>query len=122
MQAAALSVAVPSLWMTGCATQARDSGAAVFSDPNRDYRLANRLSWGATDAELDRVKRLGSAAYIDEQLRAAAGPLPAAAQAQIDAMRIQQRTPLDLWTEIDAARKAGEALPTEDARDRKSVV
>ena len=116
IQAAAFSAAAPSLWLAGCATQARDSGATALTDLARDYRLANRLSWGATDAELDRVRRLGAAAYVDEQLRAAAGPLPAAAQAQIDAMRMQQRTPLDLWTEIDAARKAGEALPTEDAR------
>ena len=119
VQAAALSVSAPSLWLTGCAAPGPDIGASApvgVADPAREYRLANRLSWGATDAELDRVRRLGSAAYINEQLRAAAGPLPAAAQTQIDAMRIQQRTALDLWTEIDTARKTGEAQPTEEAR------
>jgi uncharacterized protein (DUF1800 family) len=59
---------------------------------------------------------LSAAAYINEQLRAAAGALSAAAQAQIDALRIQTTVPPVLWTEIELARKAGEALTTEDAR------
>jgi uncharacterized protein (DUF1800 family) len=80
------------------------------------YRLANRVSWGATDAELDRVRRLGPAGYIDQQLRASAGPLPPEVQARIDGLSIQRRTPLDLWTEIEAAHKTGEALPDEAAR------
>jgi uncharacterized protein (DUF1800 family) len=101
-------------WLAGCAsTGARP---AADADPGRAYRLANRLSWGATDAELERVRRLGEAGYIDEQLRAAAGPLPAAAQGQIDALAVQQRQPLALWAEIDAARKAGVAKATEEER------
>ncbi len=80
------------------------------------YRLANRLSWGATDAEVDRVQRLGAEGYISEQLRAAAGALPAAAQAQIAALRIQTTPPLALWQEIDAARKLADARPTEAER------
>lgn len=103
------------LALAGCATTGSRPGAEAPDDA-RAYRLANRLSWGATDAELARVRRLGEAGYIDEQLRAAAGPLPAAAQAQIDALSVQQRKPLDLWDEMDAARKAGEAKPTEDER------
>jgi uncharacterized protein (DUF1800 family) len=80
------------------------------------YRLANRLSWGATDAELARVRSLGASGYIDAQLRAAAGPMPPAAQAQIDLLRVQQRPVLELAMEIEAARKAGEGQPTEEAR------
>jgi uncharacterized protein (DUF1800 family) len=100
------------LGLLGCASVAPDANNSV----ERDYRLANRLSWGATDAELERVRRLGPSAYVDEQLRAAAGPLPTVAQAQIDALRISQNTPLALWTEIELARKTGEALATEDLR------
>ncbi len=116
------AVAVPG-WLTACATGAGPAGPAPMGttmaatmDGAAPYRLANRLSWGATDAELDRVTRLGPEAYIAQQLRAEAGVLPAAAQVQIDALRIQQRTPLELWAEIDAARKTGEALPDEAAR------
>jgi len=104
------------LALAGCATSGRNPAAGTAADESRAYRLANRLSWGATDAELERVRRLGESGYVDEQVRAAAGPLPAPAQSQIDALSVQQRKPLDLWTEIDAARKAGEARPTEDER------
>ena len=111
------SALVSTAWLAGCATTgSRTDGSAAGGDTARAYRLANRLSWGVTDTELARVGRLGEAGYIDEQLRAAAGPLPAAAQAQIDALSVQQRKPLELWAEIDATRKAGEAKPTEDER------
>jgi uncharacterized protein (DUF1800 family) len=90
-------------------------GAAGAADATA-YRLANRLSWGATDAEVERVQRLGPEGYISEQLRAAAGELPAAAQAQITALRIQTTPPLALWQAIDAARKRADALPTEAER------
>jgi uncharacterized protein (DUF1800 family) len=117
VRAAGAAALAPASWLTGCAQLAgsprADTDAAADA---RHYRLANRLSWGATDAELERVRRLGAAAYIDEQLRAAAGPMPAAAQAQIDAMRVQQRRPAELWVEIDAARKTGAAQPSEEAR------
>ncbi len=108
----------PGLSLMGCSTlpagQARDANSANSAE--REYRLANRLSWGATDAELERVRSLGTVAYIDQQVRAAAGPLPAAAQAQIDALRVHAEAPLVMWTEIEAARKAGEAQTTEEAR------
>ena len=106
------------LLLGACATPAPRAALAPAGDTDdaTAYRLANRVSWGATDAEVARVKRLGSAGYIDEQLRAAAGPLPAAVQAQIDALRIQTTTPLALWAEIDEARKLADAKPTEAER------
>ena len=111
-------------WLAGCASTPRGDGTPGTAGAAVDttapsvlaYRLANRVSWGATDAEVQRVQMLGAEAYTGQQLRAEAGALPAAAQAQIDALRIQQRTPADLWLEIDAARKAAEALPTEAER------
>jgi uncharacterized protein (DUF1800 family) len=104
--------------LAGCAnnTVAPGPQAGKGSGTDADYRLANRLSWGATDAELERVRSAGAANYINTQLRAAAGPMPAVVQAQIDSLRIHCQTPLALWTEIDSARKAGEALPTEAER------
>jgi uncharacterized protein (DUF1800 family) len=99
----------PELGRAASGEHGRDDAAAA-------YRLANRLSWGANDAEVDSVRRLGAAAYIAQQLRADAGPLPAAAQAQIDALRIQSTPPLALWQAIDAARKLADAQPTEAGR------
>jgi uncharacterized protein (DUF1800 family) len=105
------------LTLAGCANTAAVPGAQADSTGiERDYRLANRLSWGATDAELERVRGAGAANYISTQLRAAAGPMPTVVQAQIDSLRIHQLAPLVLWTEIETARKAGEALPTEAER------
>ncbi len=114
----AAAAALPG-WFAGCAIQPTSPAAAAAGDDAALYRLVNRLSWGATDAELESARRLGAAGYIEAQLRAAAGPLPAAAQAPIDALSIQQRPPLELWTAIDADRKAGEAKAGED--DRKAA-
>jgi uncharacterized protein (DUF1800 family) len=103
--------------LVGCSTPppaAPTTGAP--SAAAEDYRFVNRLSWGATDGELDRLRHRGRAAYLDEQLRAAAGPLPAAAEAQIDALRVHQLAPAALWADIDAARRTGEAQSTEAAR------
>ncbi len=119
LAAGAASVTLPAmLTLAGCASP----GGRPVAEPGkvngieRDYRLANRVSWGATDAELERVRSAGAASYISTQLRAAAGPMPVVVQALIDSQRIQLQTPLVLWTEIDSARKAGEALPTEAER------
>ena len=118
--AASAAALAPALWLTGCATAGGGGpGSNVASTAIATataYRLANRLSWGATDAEVARVQRLGADGYISEQLRAAAGGLPAAAQAQINTLNIQTRPPLALWQDIDTARKLADALPTEAER------
>ena len=108
----------------GCAapdTQRTTTDSGIDAAPGAaaedlDYRLANRVSWGAHDAEYERVRRLGREGYIREQLQASAGALPAAAQAQIDALRIQRLAPQQLWSEIDSARKAGQDAATESER------
>ena len=112
----AASAAILSPLLTACAT-----GTSLLSEPNSDkaspYRLANRLSWGATDAEMEHLRKLGAAAYIDEQLRAAAdNTLPAAAQAQIDALRIQKTSLQTLVWETEVTRKSADAIATEDGR------
>jgi uncharacterized protein (DUF1800 family) len=117
--AGAASLALPAtVFLGGCASPAAGPGAQAGkgSRIDRDYSLANRLSWGATDAELERVRSAGAAHYIQTQLRTGAGPMPLEVQAHIDSQRIQQQPPLALWTDIESARKAGEALPTEAER------
>ncbi len=107
--------------MGGPAPQRSPESPAGSTDAATAYRLANRLSWGATDVEIQRVQSLGVDGYISQQLQAAAGPLPPAAQAQIDGLRIQTAAPLALWQEIDATRKAADALPTEAERKAGQV-
>ena len=110
-----LATASPSLLLAACATTGRDG--PVPSDPASAYRFANRISWGATDAELQRVRQMGASAYIDEQLRAAAGnTLPAATQAQIDVLRIQTTSLQTLVWETEVTRKSAEAVGTEEGR------
>lgn len=105
----------PSLLLAACATTGND--VAVPSDPGTAYRLANRISWGATDAELQRVRQKGTAAYIDEQLRATAGnTLPAPVQAQIDVLRIQKASLQTLVWETETSRKSIDAVGTEEGR------
>jgi uncharacterized protein (DUF1800 family) len=107
--------ASPSLLLAACATTGND--VAVPSDPATAYRLANRISWGATDAELQRVRQKGAAAYIDQQLRATAGnTLPAPVQAQIDVLRIQTTSLQTLVWETEASRKSIDAVGTEEGR------
>ncbi|MDE2370929.1 MAG: DUF1800 domain-containing protein [Burkholderiales bacterium] len=119
----ALSALAPLPWLGGCATPATTGTAAAPNAPARDqhdsareYRIANRVSWGASDAEVQRVRDLGPEVYLQRQLRAQLGPLPPAVQAGIAALTISRRSPQDLWHEIEAARQAGEALPEQDSR------
>jgi uncharacterized protein (DUF1800 family) len=98
-------------------TESSEAGVQAVASQTQQYRLANRVSWGATDAELERVRRLGSAGYIDEQLRAGANPaLPAAAQVQIDAFRISQITLPNLVWDLELQRRNTEAIASEEGR------
>ena len=115
MHGLTLATASPSLWLAACATTG--SNGLMPSDPASTYRLANRISWGATDAELQRVRQMGASAYVDEQLRAAAGnTLPAPVQAQIDVLRIQTTSLQTLVWETEATRKSADAVGTEEGR------
>ena len=63
-------------------------GAAPVPAPlatKAEFDLVNRLTWGATPADLREVRRVGTAAWIDAQL-GPERPLPPAVQAQFDAL------------------------------------
>lgn len=112
----------PIAGLIGCAATAPEGPALHRPDGPRSgrpdvYRLANRISWGATDAEVARVVHLGASGYIASQLNAGVrAVLPAAAQAQIGALRIEQGSLADLVFELEARRKSAEALAAGDAR------
>jgi uncharacterized protein (DUF1800 family) len=93
------------------------SAATGAASTLADYHLLNRLSWGANDADLARLTRIGSQAWLRQQLDGN-GPsaLPPAVQARIDAMRISQASLPDIAAELRQRRQQGDTLPTEEAR------
>lgn len=113
--AAGTLVLAPTWLLSACST-APGSVRPASALPS-DYRLVNRLSWGASDAELAHLQLLGAEAYLTEQLGAHADPaLPAAAQAQIDALKIQRQPLPELLREMDTQRKNADAAADEDSR------
>jgi uncharacterized protein (DUF1800 family) len=101
----------------GCAS-ARAPGAASAggaAPPLDPAGVLDRLSWGATASDFERIRSLGTVAWIDEQLRAdPRAPLPEEVQAQIGAMSIE-RTPLaELIYSLESQRKGADAI-TDDA-------
>jgi uncharacterized protein (DUF1800 family) len=118
-----LSVAMAGVLLAGCTIGALRSGPEpltalnrVAEDPATQLRWLDRVTWGASASSQAELARTGLAAWMGRQLSPRMQPLPPAAQAQIDAMAIL-RTPLDqLVTELDAQRKAADALPGEDEK------
>ncbi len=124
-----LVFAAASAWLAGCATPpahvrlADADGHAPTQAPVRPptseeaYRWANRVSWGANDGEVERVQRFGVQAYLAAQLHPNIGqPMLPATQMQVDAMRVHTTPLLALVQALEAQRKAGDALPNEEAR------
>ena len=99
--------------VAGCATPPSSSPAA--HGPAQDALWLDRLTWGAGPADLAALKQSGRAAWLDRQLQPAApAPLPEAAQAQIQALTIQQQALPALVQRMEAQRKAADAV-TDDA-------
>jgi uncharacterized protein (DUF1800 family) len=79
--------------------------------------VLDRVSWGATASDFERLRALGIQRWIDEQLRPDERvPLPAATAAQISAMTIEQ-TPLpQLVFALEAQRKSADAIADDVAK------
>jgi uncharacterized protein (DUF1800 family) len=85
-------------------------------DAADQLRWLDRVSWGASASDAQRVASEGVPRWLGAQLHPGPGALPAAAQAQIDAMRITT-TPVDrLARELDAQRKAADALADDEQK------
>jgi uncharacterized protein (DUF1800 family) len=100
----------------GVGAAAAPAGATVTTRADV-YRCVNRLGWGATAKMVDHAMRTGYERFVDEQLKAhASGGMPTEVQAQIDALTIQKTPMHSLLQQVEALRKKGETLPTEDER------
>ncbi len=104
-----LAASAVAFFLAGCAS------APDFAptDPVARLRWLDRLTWGANPSTARQLEREGAGRWLQAQLHPGPAVLPAAAQAQIDAMTIS-RTPVDqIAVALDAQRKAADALPDE---------
>jgi uncharacterized protein (DUF1800 family) len=69
-----------------------------------DLALVNRLSWGET-AQGDTLNGLSARAWLEQQLHPGNDGLPPQVQAQIDALEISQKSPVQLNDEIRELRQ-----------------
>jgi uncharacterized protein (DUF1800 family) len=108
-------------WLTllaGCASEGGAPSQSLAGMPSVNAAaFANRLTWGADSASVRGVAQLGSAEYLEQQLRPQPGAaLPPEAQAQIAAMTIVQRPADELARELDQRRKDADALKDDEQK------
>jgi uncharacterized protein (DUF1800 family) len=101
------------LTLAGCAS-GPPPALAPAGTAAQDSLWLDRLTYGASRTDLAQVRTLGRAAWLERQLRAGAEALPAAAQAQVQALSIEQETLTARVQRLEAQRKAADAL-TDDA-------
>jgi uncharacterized protein (DUF1800 family) len=96
------------------------STAASAAPPTSTPALLDRLTWGLNEPTLALAGRSPDR-WLDDQLRAKAdAPLPPAAQAQIDALRISHEPLAQLVVEMDAQNKANATI-TDTAQKQLAV-
>ncbi|MBV8036802.1 DUF1800 domain-containing protein [Roseateles sp.] len=101
------------LGLAGCASM--PPPAAPAHAPAQDALWLDRLTWGASSADLAALRSQGRAAWLDAQLQpTGTAPLPEAARAQVQAFSITQQDLPPLVQAMEAQRKAADAL-TDDA-------
>lgn len=123
-------IAGASLVLPGCAGPRRSARgpspdrfeptqAPAVSGAPALYRFVDRLSWGASDVELERASRLGPARYLAQQFTVAgAGGLPDAAQQQIDASGIASVSLPALIQRLEPLRQANDRQPYQQELNR----
>lgn len=105
------------LGLTLVACSQADAAPPVPAVAAADYRLVDRLTWGANASELARFRQLGRAAWIEAQLRPeTAAALPPKVAAVLDAMPGAAEPMGKRATEMEAVRYA--AVHTSDLEER----
>ena len=101
------------------------SHAATPSAAANDRQLAehvlNRLAYGPKPGDIERVRQMGVAAYVDEQLNPAAIPLPAALQEKLAALETAQAPAGATLAAFAEARKEVREEATDAKEKRKQV-
>jgi uncharacterized protein (DUF1800 family) len=116
--AGAASLSLPG-WFAGCATTIDEPPAPVEGVvlSATDLAWLNRVTWGASASSAAQLARQGRERFLARQLDARTpDALPAAVQAQIDALRIS-RTPMDtLVMEMEQQRKTADATADDEQK------
>jgi uncharacterized protein (DUF1800 family) len=103
------------LLLAGCASTTPAPPAPT--DPVALNRALNRISWGVNTSTYQQVEKIGYQAWLDQQLHPGPAVLPAAAQAQIDAMTISQKPLPQLVQELEQQRRDyDKAMVDDDAK------
>jgi len=105
-------------WRMGFAVALAWAGVAQAAGvpPTTQLLMLNRLSWGANPALMQQVTGMGLDHWVDDQLHHGPAPLPADAQAQVDAMRISREPLAALVVELDAQNKVSNAITDPDQK------
>ena len=98
-------------------------GQGEQTPPSATLALLNRVTWGANDADVEAITRVGVERWLDGQLHPAPGDhLPPAIQAQIDALPISITPMTVLVADIEARNRAAKEItdPDQKAQARKA--
>lgn len=104
------------LSLVGCASSPTTAPPRTAGSAAQDALWLDRLSFGASSADLAQVRRDGRTAWLDRQLQAGTATLPAPAQAQIQSLAIQQEPLPALVQRLEAQRKAADAVADDTAK------
>ncbi len=100
--------------LSACVSQPLTAGTDFGAEGA--YAWVNRLSWGANPASVATATKMGRSAWLAQQLHPSNTALPAAVQAQIDAMRISTAPTPVLLRALTASNQAANALADDTAK------
>nr|WP_315254833.1 DUF1800 domain-containing protein [uncultured Duganella sp.] len=92
------------LLLAGCASTPTAPQQAP-ADPAALSGALNRITWGVSTSSYQQASKSGYDVWLEQQLHPSAAVLPAAAQAQIDAMTISQKPLPQLVQELEDQRR-----------------
>ncbi|SDG36436.1 MULTISPECIES: DUF1800 domain-containing protein [unclassified Duganella] len=97
-----IAIAALLLLLAGCASTTPPQAPA---DPVALSAALNRITWGVSTSSWQQAGKTGYDAWLEQQLHPAPAVLPAAAQAQIDALTISQKPLPQLVQELEDQRR-----------------
>jgi uncharacterized protein (DUF1800 family) len=107
-----------------CTAALRAEAADQSSQIVRDLALVDTITWGVTPASMAAFQSAGREKWLQSQLHPPSGTrLPEAAQSQIDALPLIQKSAFELATKFDAqARTANQMTDPDQKRSAQQAV
>lgn len=84
--------------------------------PDRDLEFLEAVTFGATRAGYDELRRLGRERWLEKQLASSGTTLPSSIQQAVDGFRVSTTAPLALVAEFAARSKAVQDMPMGEER------